>query len=663
MLPVEQQDRARGRHDSEDLAAPNAGMSSTLEHKRAVTQVVKSLGLQADLRARAVVLAAVDSTVGNSLRDLIQLNEDDPALKALVEEFLRGEGTGADVSDGIVSSLQAMTVKMDQLLSITSKVGHYEAKSEKAWTKVASTARAQAALGWLVLNANQLESSPSHPGSIAMVGDFNKHFFYPPPPSATNTLHSLQTVLKIQAKRTLDTENSRAKTAAHVKMTLRNLCNQLQANQAVILEGAEKKSDSGTGGQRDRSEEGHEMANCDQNEHGRASGAPYGTDRGDTGESQDSGDNEAAMGNVLGAALTCASEKFATDRTAQKVAAFQQSSSKLPPALNELERFIFTRLSAKLPVTDSYYNGLVAQNDALKEMIEPVSYSGADILAALIVAALHPEFEGTDEIVIAGQVDTLLYQIWQCMCKFDMDQADLQKAIEQLGTKMSNWGANFHGKVEYLLCYACAGPILQFCVLPRGSKIPRMLGSEMSMGTQAGRLRIIAVAIQAYQVIKAQRAHLPDHYFPLGWTDHTSLSSIEFFDGYVQKRVEYSQAWPKKRRLFMTQRPKNQAELKSLTKCVLSGVQDLHNAGYGHTDIRWQNIIQCGNSYRLIDLEFVCKLKQRPFTPTGYVRKARPDLYSHKVLYKVMTHEHTIAIKRLPPGAVTWGAKMRPTEW
>ena len=89
-------------------------------------------------------------------------------------------------------------------------------------------------------------------------------------------------------------------------------------------------------------------------------------------------------------------------------------------------------------------------------------------------------------------------------------------------------------QVEYLLCYACAGPILQFCVLPWGSNIPRMLGSEMSMGTQAGKLRIIAVAVQVYQVIKAQRAHLPDHYFPLGWTDHTSLSSIEFFDGYVQ---------------------------------------------------------------------------------------------------------------------------------
>ena len=65
-----------------------------------------------------------------------------------------------------------------------------------------------------------------------------------------------------------------------------------------------------------------------------------------------------------------ASDVFATDRTAQKVAAFQQSNFKLPPALDELERFLFHHLSAKLPVTDSFYNGLVAQNDALKGIIE-----------------------------------------------------------------------------------------------------------------------------------------------------------------------------------------------------------------------------------------------------------------------------------------------------
>ena len=61
-------------------------MSSLLERKRAATEAVKRLGLQTDLRTRAVVLVAVDSPVGNSLRDLVQLNEDDPGLKALLEK-------------------------------------------------------------------------------------------------------------------------------------------------------------------------------------------------------------------------------------------------------------------------------------------------------------------------------------------------------------------------------------------------------------------------------------------------------------------------------------------------------------------------------------------------------------------------------------------------
>ena len=74
------------------------------------------------------------------------------------------------------------------------------------------------------------------------------------------------------------------------------------------------------------------------------------------------GESMYCKGNMVYAG---AGEKFATDRTAQKVAALLQSNLKLPPALCELERFIFHPLSAKLPVTDSFYNGLVAQNDAL----------------------------------------------------------------------------------------------------------------------------------------------------------------------------------------------------------------------------------------------------------------------------------------------------------
>ena len=85
-------------HDSLSLSVlctgTNPGMSSTLEHIRLATQRVKSSGLQADVRARAVVLVAEDSTVGNSLRHMIQLNEDDPALKALVEETCTLEKKG-----------------------------------------------------------------------------------------------------------------------------------------------------------------------------------------------------------------------------------------------------------------------------------------------------------------------------------------------------------------------------------------------------------------------------------------------------------------------------------------------------------------------------------------------------------------------------------------
>ncbi|DBA89395.1 TPA: hypothetical protein ACH3X2_004751 [Trebouxia sp. C0005] len=112
---------------------------------------------------------------------------------------------------------------------------------------------------------------------------------------------------------------------------------------------------------------------------------------------------------------------FATDKTGQKVADFPKPICKLPPAVDQLEDFIFHPLAAKLPVVDSIYNALVARNDSLKASIEPASLSGADTLAALILVALETDFDGGDEIAIAGQVDNLLYKVWHCMSKHDND--------------------------------------------------------------------------------------------------------------------------------------------------------------------------------------------------------------------------------------------------
>ena len=74
--------------------------------------------------------------------------------------------------------------------------------------------------------------------------------------------------------------------------------------------------------------------------------------------------------------------------------------------------------------------------------------------------------------------------------------------------------------------YACAGSVLQFCALPRDSNIPRTLGHHFSMAVQADQLCIIAVAIQVYQVIKAQRRQLPDHFFPLGGQQSTTAGMM-----------------------------------------------------------------------------------------------------------------------------------------
>ena len=76
---------------------------------------------------------------------------------------------------------------------------------------------------------------------------------------------------------------------------------------------------------------------------------------------------------------------------------------KQPPALDDLEAFIFRPLAAKIPVTDSFYNSLVAFNYSLNSLIEPASLSGADSLAVLVGASLISEADSSNEIVIAGE--------------------------------------------------------------------------------------------------------------------------------------------------------------------------------------------------------------------------------------------------------------------
>ncbi|KAL0039542.1 hypothetical protein WJX77_001416 [Trebouxia sp. C0004] len=66
-------------------------MSHSLAQKRAATLSIKKLNLSDQLRPKALAFAASDSKAGNSLRNIIVLNDDDD-LEPAVMSFFRGTG-------------------------------------------------------------------------------------------------------------------------------------------------------------------------------------------------------------------------------------------------------------------------------------------------------------------------------------------------------------------------------------------------------------------------------------------------------------------------------------------------------------------------------------------------------------------------------------------
>ncbi|DBA70575.1 TPA: hypothetical protein ACH3X2_011965 [Trebouxia sp. C0005] len=83
-------------------------------------------------------------------------------------------------------------------------------------------------------------------------------------------------------------------------------------------------------------------------------------------------------------------------------------------------------------------------------------------------------------------------------------EADLQQALIELGTKLPDWGAAAHGKMEYLLCYACAGSQFQMCAMRLGISGTHQFRRPLSLITLEDRLQIVLIAVQRYWVMKAQ---------------------------------------------------------------------------------------------------------------------------------------------------------------
>ena len=66
-----------------------------------------------------------------------------------------------------------------------------------------------------------------------------------------------------------------------------------------------------------------------------------------------------------------------------------------------------------------------------------------------------------------------------------------------------------------------------------------------------------------------------------------------------------------------------------ICRCILHALKVLHQAGFAHTDLRWENIIlQHADQWVLIDLEFACELDSVPFTPLGETHVLCPCMWA-----------------------------------
>ncbi|KAG5177765.1 hypothetical protein JKP88DRAFT_248655 [Tribonema minus] len=356
----------------------------------------------------------------------------------------------------------------------------------------------------------------------------------------------------------------------------------------------------------------------------------------------------------------------------------------------------------KLPVQDMVCRGLVRQHASLSEFIEPVSASQAVNLSVHVTAALKCLVkEVTSELSLAGAIDRWLNPISDIICgvkhmsvkrKRDCSEVSItlktlrpdlfwlvggtllfkgeDKTLEEdmllaeadLLKKMADWDCNYHGKVEYLLCYAAAGTWIRFCALKRGDKSQVYRLGSCNLSTEVGMLQAIGMLILATGIVCAQREHLADTHYVLGAkVERDNGTTITWMDNFVNKRINLETYKNTNAREITNARAKDLGKLykaaaqcpflihalqppkvieqtysvnlcplgralssapalpeslQAVTRCIVQALDSLHKAGFGHGDLRWPNVIHVhGPAYVLIDLEGAVKLQSTPQRP------------------------------------------------
>ena len=109
----------------------------------------------------------------------------------------------------------------------------------------------------------------------------------------------------------------------------------------------------------------------------------------------------------------------------------------------------------------------------------------------------------------------------------------------------TSWSAMCHVplacvQIEYLLCYAAAGTLLQFSALERGTNEIHRLGPELDLQDAYQRAHAITTAVKLFFILIDQADRLPINTLLGGTVRRPNGTSIFKGDTFVEKQVDLS---------------------------------------------------------------------------------------------------------------------------
>lgn len=243
---------------------------------------------------------------------------------------------------------------------------------------------------------------------------------------------------------------------------------------------------------------------------------------------------------------------------------------------------------------------------------------------------------------------------------------DFLLAKDELIEKCGSMCEIFFGSIPFLFCYAAAGRFIQFFIIDRQRNVTPTTANYFDMSNPESRLRIVSTVLnitwcineyQNYTItsyflfnrIITRRNNVTIYFDAKGLTKTINSSKSDYnlaeFDDLekiyhliqqkkITNTIECIEV-KKSEKIFKVKLTpicspygvykidSNQRLLNAL-KCVFRSLNDLHNNGYVHRDVRWDNVLFNDKTSQYLLTDFEC---------AGLINKKLPELLrTHSII-------------------------------